>query len=151
MADAEHFLRPSYIESLLNKMVGVLARWGFGPGYIYLLEVRGRKTGKLYTTPVNLHPFGNKQYLVGGRGHTAWSRNAGAGGEVTLRRGSSEARYKTVPVSDEDKPPILKSYLDTYAKTVQRFFEVPAGSSVEAFRRIGDRHPVFELIRKESR
>src|SRR5690348_8173129 len=150
MPGSEHFLRPSYFESLMNKMVGVFARFGWGPSYLHLLEVRGRKTGKIYRTPVNLHPFDGRQYLVGGRGHTAWSRNAGAGGTVILSRGRSSATWRTIPVADDDKPPILKSYLDMYSGTVQRFFEVPAGSPLEAFRRIADRHPVFELIRSSD-
>jgi len=150
MASSDHFLRPSYLESLLNKMVGLLARYGWGPSYIHLLEVRGRKTGRIYRTPVNLHPMDGRQFLVGGRGHTAWSRNAGAGGVVILRRGRYSASYRTIPVSNNDKPPILKSYLDAYSKTVQRFFDVPAGAPLEAFRRIVDRHPVFELIKSDD-
>ena len=50
-----------------------------------------------------------------------------------------------MPVVREEKPAILKGYLEEYRRTVQRFFLVRAGSPVEAFREIADRHPVFEL------
>ena len=140
-----HFLKPSPLETLMNRCVGVFARLGIGPAYLHLLEVRGRKTGRVYSTPVNLLKLNGHEYLVGGRGHTAWSRNASAGGEVILRRGRNSQRYRVVPVPEMNKPPILRAYLQEYSNTVQRFFSVPANSPVEAFATIADRHPVFEL------
>jgi hypothetical protein len=49
-------------------------------------------------------------------------------------------------LSDDEKPEILKSYLDRYKLTVQRYFLVPAGSPIEAFRLLTGQYPVFELI-----
>jgi deazaflavin-dependent oxidoreductase (nitroreductase family) len=141
----EHFLKPTPIESLLNKTVAVLARIGIGPSYIRLLEVQGRRTGKTYSTPVNLLELKGRQYLVGGRGHTAWSKNAQAVGIVTLKRGSRSQQYRTIPVPDADKPPVLKAYLQEYRGTVQRFFDVPADAPLEAFASIAHKHPVFEV------
>jgi deazaflavin-dependent oxidoreductase (nitroreductase family) len=129
----------------MNKTIGVLARFGLGPGYIHLLRVRGRTTGRIYSTPVNLFRFRGRRYLVGGRGHTAWSRNALAAGVVTLARGSNSCEYRVSAVTDEKKPEILKGYLEEYPKTVQRFFSVAAGSPIEAFRQVAGLHPVFEL------
>jgi deazaflavin-dependent oxidoreductase (nitroreductase family) len=130
---------------LLNKIVGVLARVGLGPSYIRLLRVRGRRTGKVFSTPVNLLEFRGRYYLVGGRGHTHWSRNAAAVGVVELVRGRQSRRYHVVPVTDDARLEILKAYLEAYANTVQRFFSVRAGSPPDSFRAIADRHPVFEL------
>ena len=145
MDSSAHFLKPSPLESLMNRCVGVLARAGIGPSYLHLLEVRGRRTGKLYSTPVNLLNVNGRQYLVGGRGHTGWSKNAASSGEVMLRRGRSSYRYRVIGVPDDMKPLILRAYLQEYSGTVQRFFAVPANSPVEAFASIADRHPVFEL------
>ncbi len=147
MATSPHFMKPTPLERAMNKTIGMLARLGLGPGYLRLLEVQGKTTGRTYSTPVNLFHFKGQDYLVGGRGHTGWSRNALAGGGVTLRRGRSLRRYNVRPIADNDKPEILKGYLDEYASTVQKFFTVQAGSPPEAFRTIADRHPVFELIR----
>src|SRR5579863_7446653 len=80
----EHFQKPNVFERLMNKTVGALARLGLGPSYLHILEVRGRSSGKLYSTPVNLLEIGERCYLVGGRGHTAWSKNASVVGHVTL-------------------------------------------------------------------
>jgi deazaflavin-dependent oxidoreductase (nitroreductase family) len=144
---SEHFLKPTLMETILNKTVGILAKFGLGPSYIRVLEVQGRRTGKIYTTPVNLLELNGRQYLVGGRGHTAWSKNAQAVGVVTLKRGSRSQQYRTIPVPDADKPPVLKAYLQEYRGTVQRFFDVPADAPLDAFASIAHKHPVFEVKR----
>jgi deazaflavin-dependent oxidoreductase (nitroreductase family) len=145
----KHFLKPTAFERLANKTVAHLARLGIGPHYLHLLRVTGRKTGKVYSTPVNLLEINGRCYLVGGRGHAAWSKNAGAVGEVTLIRGTSSRKYRVVPIPDHEKPEILKAYLEEYRYTVQKFFSVPAGSPIEAFRPIANRHPAFEVFPME--
>jgi len=142
---SDYFLKPRLLERAMNKVVGLLVRIGIGPSYLRLLRVQGRKTGKIYSTPVNLLEFRGRYYLVGGRGHTGWSRNAATAATVALVRGRNTRRYNVLPISDDRRLEILKAYLDEYRNTVQRFFAIPAGSSPEAFRSIADRHPVFEL------
>ena len=142
------FARPSPVERLFNRGVGALVRLGVGPAHMHVLEVRGRKTGKLYSLPVDLLLEEGKQYLVAPRGHTQWVRNAEVNGQVTLRRGGRSRRYRLRALSDAEKPPILKAYLDRFRREVQRFFPVPAGSSSEAFIPIAQRYPAFELLPK---
>jgi hypothetical protein len=142
----DQFMKPSAAESLINKAIGLLALLGIGPAYLRLLKVQGRRSGKIYTTPVNILELHGHRYLVGARGHTAWSKNASAVGIVTLRRGFRSERFRVLPLADAVKPEILKAYLDRYKRDVQRFFAVPAGSNVDAFRAIANRHPVFELV-----
>ena len=43
------------------------------------------------------------------------------------------------------RSPILKAYLDRFAREVQRFFPVPTGSPVESFNDLAPGYPVFEL------
>jgi deazaflavin-dependent oxidoreductase (nitroreductase family) len=111
-----------------------------------LLQVRGRKTGRVYSSPVNLLQFSGKRYLVAPRGRTQWVRNSEATGEILLKRGSVQRKYRLRPVPDADKPEILKLYLDSYKSAVQRFFPVRAGSPAESFRQIASSYPVFELL-----
>ena len=125
--------------------MGLAARLGLVPRYMYLLEVRGRRSGRIYSTPVNLLEVKGRRYLVGGRGHTAWSKNAAASGEVTLIRGRDVQRFRAVELQDDQKPEILRAYVNEYRQTVQRFFSVPADAPLETFRTIADRHPVFEI------
>jgi F420H(2)-dependent quinone reductase len=139
---------PSPFEALFNRTFGFLAGLGLAPNFIYLLEVRGRKTGKIYRSPVNLMEIGGKKILVAPRGRTQWVRNAEASNEIVLKRASFRQSFALKPIADSEKPPILKEYLDRYASAVKKFFPVPPGSPVEAFRAIAANYPVFELIAK---
>jgi deazaflavin-dependent oxidoreductase (nitroreductase family) len=140
------FRPPSTIESLFNRTFGFLVGLGIGPKFIYLLQVRGRKSGKIYSSPVNLMEIGGKQILVAPRGRTQWVRNAEAAGEITLKRGRFRQQFGLRPIADAEKPELLKEYLDRYASAVKEFFPVPAGSPSAAYRDIAGNYPVFELV-----
>lgn len=140
------FRPPNLVEAGFNRVMGVLAGLGIGPSFIYLLQVRGRKSGRIFSTPVNLMEIGGRQILVAPRGRTQWVRNVEAAGEITLKRGSKRLRFGLQPIAEEQKPPILKEYLDRYASAVAKFFPVKPGSPAEAFRPIAANYPVFDLL-----
>jgi deazaflavin-dependent oxidoreductase (nitroreductase family) len=140
------FRAPSAAEAFFNRALGFLVGLGIGPNYIYLLQVQGRKTGRVYSTPVNLMEVGGKRILVAPRGRTQWVRNAEAVGEIVLKRGSWRQRFGLRAIPDGEKPEFLKKYLDSFAGAVQRYIPVPAGSPPEAFRDIAGNYPVFELV-----
>lgn len=147
---ARVFLRPTFPERILNRLIGALVRAGIGPAHMRVLEVRGRKSGKLYALPVDLLERSGTLYLVAPRGHTEWVRNAEVAGEITLRRGRQAERYRLRALSDAEKPPILKAYLDGFRREVQRYFPIPAGSPAAAFAPHVARYPAFELTQTEA-
>jgi deazaflavin-dependent oxidoreductase (nitroreductase family) len=116
-----------------------------GFSYNYLLQVRGRKTGKIYSTPIDLLDMNGQRFLVAPRGRTQWVRNAEASGEVTLKRGRYQQRFRLRPLSPTEKPAVLKAYLDRFHTEVQRYFPVQAGSPPETFGDIAENYPAFEL------
>ena len=140
------FRQPTALERAFNRVFGFLVGLGLGFSYNYLLEVRGRKSGKIYSTPINLLELGGKRFLVAPRGQTQWVRNAEAAGEVTLKKGSTRKKFRLRPVPDADKPEILKAYLDAFKREVQQYFPVPAGSPASAFPPIAQNYPAFELV-----
>jgi len=140
------FREPTAIEKFFNRAMGWLVGLGLGPSRMRVLEVRGRKSGKIYATPVDLLELQGKSYLVAPRGRTQWVRNAEAAGEITLKRGRSRQRFRLRTISDNEKPPILKAYLDTFRREVQRYFSVPAGSPAETMAAIAQHYPAFELL-----
>lgn len=140
------FRKPNPLEALFNRAFGFLVGLGIGPSYMQLLRVRGRKTGRVYSSPVNLLQVAGKQYLVAPRGKTQWVRNAEATGEILLKKGRQERKCRLRPVPDAEKPEILKLYLENYRSAVQRYFAVRAGSPAAAFREIAANYPVFELL-----
>jgi deazaflavin-dependent oxidoreductase (nitroreductase family) len=140
------FRQPSAVERAFNKVFGFLVGLGLGFSYNYLLQVRGRKSGKIYSTPVDLLERGGKRFLVAPRGRTQWVRNAEAAGEVTLKKGRTRLQFRLRALSEQEKPEILKAYLDQFKKEVQTYFPLPAGSPVEAFNELVGSYPAFELI-----
>jgi deazaflavin-dependent oxidoreductase (nitroreductase family) len=143
--DAAPFLAPSPMERVFNRTFGVLVGLGLGRRHNYLLQVRGRTTGRTHATPVNVLDFDGRRWLVAGRGRTQWVRNAEVAGEIVLRRGRRRERYRLRPVPDAEKPPVLAAYLARFALTVQRYFPVRAGAPAAELAGLAARYPVFEL------
>ena len=133
-------------EQFFNRAFGFLVGLGLSPSFNYLLEVKGRKSGKVYSTPVNLHEVNGKQYLVAPRGRTQWVHNAEVAGEITLKKIGHRRTYSLRALADAEKPEILKSYLMRYGSMVQRFFPVQPDAPLEAFAEIALGYPAFELI-----
>jgi deazaflavin-dependent oxidoreductase (nitroreductase family) len=140
------FRAPSAVERVFNRVFGFVVGLGWGFSYNYLLQVRGRKSGKLYSTPIDLLEKNGTRYLVAPRGRTQWVRNAEAVGEIVLKKGKLMQRFRLRALSDQEKPEILKAYLDQFRKEVQTYFPVPAGSPVEAFCDLVQSYPAFELV-----
>jgi deazaflavin-dependent oxidoreductase (nitroreductase family) len=140
------FRAPTALERAFNRVFGFLVGLGIGFSHNYLLEVRGRKSGKIYSTPINLLEFGGKRFLVAPRGRTQWVRNAEAAGIVTLKKGKIKLQFQLRAIPDVEKPEILKAYLDNFKREVQRYFPVAADSPVQAFTPLLQNYPAFELI-----
>ncbi len=139
------FQRPSRIEALFNRLLGKLVALGMGPGYMRVLDVRGRKSGRVLSTPVNLLELNGVQYLVAPRGNTHWVRNARAAGRVRLRRGRRSVSYRVEEIPRQERPDVLREYLKKYAREVQRYFSVENGADRDAFLAVAAEHPVFRL------
>ncbi|MGH7809725.1 MAG: nitroreductase/quinone reductase family protein, partial [Candidatus Binatia bacterium] len=143
-----NFLAPGWLTRMVNRCYGWLTSVGLGPSYGYLLQIEGRKSGIIHSTPVNVLRYDNKLYLIGTRGHTQWSRNALAAGNAKLKRGRIIIEFSLRNLTDADKPEILRAYLSQFNWMVRRFFPVSTNSSLSEFAAIAHRYPVFELSRK---
>jgi hypothetical protein len=147
VADASPaFREPSPLARVFNRAFGLLVGLGVAPRGYYLLQVKGRKSGRVYSMPVSLVSLHGVRFLVAPRGRTQWVRNAEAANEIALKRGSTRRRFGLRALADADKPPVLLAYLERYRAVVQRYFPVPAGSPARAFAEIAARYPVFELV-----
>jgi deazaflavin-dependent oxidoreductase (nitroreductase family) len=145
-AGAATYQKATAVERLFNRVFGLLVGLGLGLPHNYLVQVRGRKSGKIYSTPIDLLELDGKRFLVAPRGRTQWVRNAEAAGEVTLKKGRTRLHCRIRAIPDDSKPELLKAYLDRFQTTVQRYFPVPAGSPAQAFVQIAPNYPVFELL-----
>src|SRR5436309_4933212 len=102
MTPPRDYQAPSTAEKAFNRIFGYMAGLGLAPSFIYLLEVKGRKSGKTYSTAVNLLESNGKKFLVAPRGHTQWVKNAEASREDTLKRGARR-KFGLRPLADTEK------------------------------------------------
>jgi len=145
---------PMYVR-VANVLTLTLLRVGFklvGPGLVignypmYLLTVRGRKSGQPRTVAVAIIQRNGKRYVGSPYGIVAWVRNLRAAGEATLtrRRRSETVNARELPKGEaalvlreevKDGNPFVRSY------------GVTADSSLEEFERAAVSHPLFVLER----
>jgi deazaflavin-dependent oxidoreductase (nitroreductase family) len=88
-------------QRVVNAVIGSLTRFGLAGRHTYILTVRGRKTGRAYSTPVRLIEDGER-WLVAPYGEVGWVCNARAAGKVEIRRaGRSETLSIEEVASDQ--------------------------------------------------
>ena len=143
--DARSYLKPGALERGFGRVLVSLIRIGLVRGHFYVLEVRGRTSGRIFSLPVDPLDLDGRRYLVCARGNANWVRNARAAGEIALVRALRRHRYGVHELPPSERPPVLKAYLDRFAAEVQRFFPIPKGSPVEAFNDLAPSYPVFRL------
>jgi deazaflavin-dependent oxidoreductase (nitroreductase family) len=129
---------------IINRIMKAMIGLGIGPGQMHMLTVKGRKSGKLYTTPISIVSQEGERYLVAPYGDVGWVKNARAAGEVTLKRGRKEERLTIEAVDAEQAAPVLKAYVAVEAIT-RPYFDAKPDSALEDFAAEADRHPVFRL------
>lgn len=143
-----HYREPGLItRKVMNPAVAILTKAGISVWGSRVLEVRGRKSGDLRRTPVNLLELDGRQYLVSARGNGQWVRNVrAADGRLTLRLGRHRDERTAEEVPDSEKSAVLRAYLRKWKAEVGIFFDgVTADSEESDFQRIAPKHPVFRL------
>ena len=138
--------RLSWWRRAANALLRPLVRQGLGPPRTYLLTVRGRRSGRLRSTPVTLVEEGGLRWLVAPYGEVGWVRNARAAGEVRLSRGRRSETLVIFELDPAEAAPVLKRYLQQVPIT-RPFFDVRADATLDAFAAEARRHPVFRLVR----
>ena len=145
------YQRPTLGERFFGRALTAAVRIGLIGGHFAVLEVRGRKSGRTIALPVDPLDLDGRRYLVCPRGDANWVRNVRATGEVVLARAMRRRRYVARELPPDQRPPVLKAYLDRFAVEVQRFFPIPKGSAVGAFSDLAPRYPVFELTASDDK
>ena len=146
---------PMYVR-VANVLTLTLLRVGFklvGPGLVignypmYLLTVRGRKSGQPRTVAVAIIQRNGKRYVGSPYGIVAWVRNLRAAGEATLTRGRRSETVNARELPTDEAALILREETRG-GNPFTRFYGVTADSSLEEFERAVVIHPLFVLERK---
>ncbi len=124
-----------------------------GPGLVvgnypmYLLTVRGRKSGLPRTVPVAIMQRNGKRYVGSPYGIVDWVRNLRAAGEAMLTRRRRSETVNAIQVPPEEAIPIVREEIKAGNPFI-RLYGVNADSSPEEFERAVISHPLFVLERK---
>ena len=128
-----------------NLLITPLVRLGVAGKRTHILTVRGRRSGRRYSTPVQLVIDDRRRWLVAPYGEREWVKNARAAGEVELTRARRTTRHRIVEVGPEEAAPVLREYLCT-TPIVKPYFDAAPGAPLEEFAAEAKRHPVFRLV-----
>ena len=137
--------RLTLIRRAVNALMKTALRLGIAPRQTRLLSVAGRRSGKVYETPVNLVELDGVRYLVSPYGERAWVRNVRAADQVELRRGGLRESRRIEELAAAEAAPVLREYLRQNPIT-RPFFDVDQHASYDALVAEAPRHPVFRLV-----
>ena len=140
---------PFYIP-LFNHAIRSFLRLGVPMGYVGLLTVKGRKTGKPRRNPVGLFEYNGRRYLFATFGDVNWVRNIRAARNATIKKGLHTRRVVPVELSLPDAAEILKgaiaqAFLGLGGKIFGSHFPLKPDAPISDFVEEAKRHPVFEL------
>lgn len=117
---------------------------GFGKYPMYLLTVRGRKSGLPRTVPIVILQHHGQRYLNSPYGIVDWVRNLRASGEATLTRGRRTETVRARELPPQEAALVLREDIKG-GNPFARSFGVTVDSSLEEFERAVVSHPVFLL------
>ncbi|WP_436529026.1 nitroreductase family deazaflavin-dependent oxidoreductase [Actinoplanes sp. HUAS TT8] len=126
------YLAPKSATNAFNDFAKWLTAHGVSLMGSRVLAVRGRKSGEVRTTIVNVFTHEGERYLLAPRGHTQWVRNLRAAGEGELRLGRRSQPFVPMEIADADKPALIRLYLRKWAWETGAFFDGLKADSPQA-------------------
>ena len=139
-----------------NKVTTTLLRAGvnvvgpymlFGNYPMYLLTVRGRKSGLPRTTPIATIVRNGQRYVSTPYGIVDWVRNLRAAGEAVLTRRRRSETVSARELSNSEAAVLLREEV-LANNPFTRSYGVTKDSSLEEFERVVADHPMFALESK---
>jgi deazaflavin-dependent oxidoreductase (nitroreductase family) len=107
---------PWFVQHILNP---IFVRTGAVP----ILAVRGRRSGKLFRTPVYVVEINGAQYVTSPRGETGWSRNMRASGECWVKMDGRKRHFRAVEIPPAERGPVIAVYLEKWGNQTRAQFE----------------------------
>ncbi len=137
--------RPNALARAMNAAWAAIHGAGVAPNYLVTLIVKGSRSGRSIAFPLAMVEMDGERYLVSMLGKdAAWVRNVrAADGRAMLRHGRTE-HVRLLPVAAEQRPPILKLYLQR-APGARPHIPVDKNAPLEDFQAIAEDFPVFRV------
>jgi deazaflavin-dependent oxidoreductase (nitroreductase family) len=127
------------------KLVGPFIVFGNYP--MYLLTVRGRKSGQPRTVALAIIERNGKRYVGSPYGIVDWVRNLRSAGEAILTRGRRSETVNARELPPSEAALVLREEVKGGNPFI-RYFGVTPDSSREEFERAAVSHPLFVFERK---
>jgi hypothetical protein len=124
-----------------NPVFMTLIRLGLPVGSQHVLTVRGRRSGKPYSTPVSLVTVDGQRYICTFP-WTGWARNARVLQHAELVRGRTRQQVRLSELPIDERAPILREFPVQVPHGVQ-FFQLPP--EPEVFAQAAPRLTVFRV------
>jgi len=119
----------------------------FGSYPIYLLTVRGRKSGQPRTVAIAIMQRNGKRYVGSPYGIVDWVRNLRAAGEAVLTRGRRSETIRATEAPPGEAALVIREEIKVGNPFI-RLYGVTAESSLEELERVAVGHPLFVLETK---
>ena len=143
----------TYAIGTSTRFVNRIFRWmtqaGWGASYRHILTVRGRRSGQLRSTPVDVMSHEGSRWLVAGYGPANWVANARAAGELTLSRGGRSEVLTVQDALPSESVPVLRKYMRE-VRVTRRYFDAHPDDPDDAIAAELPRHPVLKLGEKNA-
>lgn len=137
---------------VVSTIISNVLRIGLPAGPAVLLSVRGRKSGKIITIPVELVETSSSRFLVAAFGEVNWVRNLRAAGQAQLTRKRRTETIAVVELEPREAAPVLKQFLKESqgVSFIKPYFHVTAQAPLAEFEREAYYHPVFRVVSKNG-
>jgi deazaflavin-dependent oxidoreductase (nitroreductase family) len=140
-----HDWRPTRLGRWINRLMAWWSALGLPPRFQAVLEVEGRKSGRVRSNPVVIATVNGQQFLVSMLGpESDWVKNVEAArGNAVLRQGIRR-RVHLVAVPPGQRAPVLREYV-RIAVSGRRHFPLPDGAPLADFENIASFYPVYRI------
>jgi len=104
-----------FFYSIVNPIIHFLVlQFGLGTSgdqdFLRILRVHGRKSGRIYETPIRIAIMNGRRYMMSMLGETQWVRNLRSAGEAQLLAGRSVEQVRVDEIYGEKKATFLAWY-----------------------------------------
>ena len=146
---------PFYVP-MMNPLMKGLLRLGVPLGPMTLITVKGRRSGKLRTTPVGVLQANGRKFIFGTFGEVDWTKNLRASGQVKVGRGGKRKTVSVRELGVDERAEVLKTALAAFlssrvgASFLKMGYDVSKDSPTADYLVEAARHPGFELIEEST-
>jgi deazaflavin-dependent oxidoreductase (nitroreductase family) len=154
------FTRTPAVIRLLNPAMRLLLATPLPAGPNVLLIVRGRRSGRLRSSPVAFLDLGEAGYLQAASNDVDWVQNLRLAHEAVIRRGATVRRFQATEMAPEAAGQVLHGVLAPFPRSgliraaagedrppagVLHYFRLRVDNDPADYISVAERQPVFEL------